>query len=159
MHGNNDGTFAAPNAQPSSGAIAEGFDTLPGGFSIQDVDGDGNLDVLFSTYQRPTAFGVTVSQSSVYLAYGNGEGTFQPAVAAISTLGYPQSINFADAKATASSTRSHIMTATSLSIPGPVQANFPSGQHRRSAAAFRATRTPSPRTSLKRPALKYFCRR
>ncbi len=36
----------------------------------------------------------------------------------------PQSSSFADAKATASSTRSQIVTATSLSIPGPVQGGF-----------------------------------
>jgi Bacterial Ig-like domain (group 3)/FG-GAP-like repeat len=98
MHGNNDGTFASPpTAFPSSGAVGIGTDNIAGGFSVQDVDGDGNLDILYSTFTSPTYFGVTTSQSNVYLAYGNGDGTFQPAITAISTLGYPQSLNFADA--------------------------------------------------------------
>ena len=97
LHGNNNGTFGAPpTVAPTSGAIEPGADATPGGFSIQDVNGDGNLDVLYSTYALPASPFETSSQSYVYVAYGNGDGTFQPAVTAISTLGYPQSMNFAD---------------------------------------------------------------
>jgi len=64
--GNGDGTFSGP---VSYSTIA--FGTGPYGNAVADFNGDGNLDVAVNIVDGP-----------LVIFFGNGDGTFQPAVAA-----------------------------------------------------------------------------
>jgi hypothetical protein len=69
--GNGDGTFEAPTAL---GAIHSGG--FIGDLAVGDVNGDGKLDaVLLEQVQTSTS-----STSYIDVFFGNGDGTFQPAV-------------------------------------------------------------------------------
>jgi hypothetical protein len=87
--GKGNGTFSNPAPDiPDGGATApiDGNGGLVGGFSVQDVDGDGNLDVLFTN----------ASDQNLYLALGNGDGTFQNSSTPLTALGYPNFLAFVD---------------------------------------------------------------
>jgi hypothetical protein len=87
--GRGNGTFSNPVPDiPDGGATApvDGNGGLVGGFSVQDVDGDGNLDVLFTN----------ASDQNLYLALGNGDGTFQNSSTPLTALGYPNFLAFVD---------------------------------------------------------------
>jgi FG-GAP-like repeat len=87
--GDGTGAFSNPSPTlPSSGAIAPGIadGSIVGGLTVQDIDGDGIPDVLFGNCEDP----------NVYLALGNGDGTYKDATKVITTLGYPGALNFAD---------------------------------------------------------------
>lgn len=89
LFGKGDGTFSNPTVNiPDSGAIApvDGNGGLVGGITVQDIDGDGNLDVLFTN----------CTDQTLYYARGNGDGTFQNSTTPITRLGYPNYIAFAD---------------------------------------------------------------
>ena len=87
--GDGTGAFSNPSPTlPASGAIAPGIadGSIVGGITVQDINGDGIPDVLFANCE----------DSNVYLAFGNGDGTYQNATKVITTLGYPGALNFAD---------------------------------------------------------------
>ncbi len=87
--GSGNGKFSNPAPDiPDTGAVApvDGNGGLVGGISIQDVDGDGNLDVLFTN----------TTDQNLYMALGNGDGTFQNSTKPLTTLGYPNFLAFAD---------------------------------------------------------------
>ncbi len=89
IFGKGDGTFTTPTVNiPDSGAIApvDGNGGLVGGITVQDIDGDGNLDVLFTN----------CTDQNLYFALGKGDGTFQNSTTPITRLGYPNFIAFAD---------------------------------------------------------------
>jgi hypothetical protein len=87
--GNGAGVFTHPPIElPTSGAIAPGLadGAIVGGIKVVDLDGDGNLDVLFSNCEN----------QNLYEALGNGDGTFRDSTTPITTFGYPNSLAFAD---------------------------------------------------------------
>jgi uncharacterized repeat protein (TIGR01451 family) len=71
--GNGDGTFQTAKTFSVAGAI-------PFSFSVADINGDGKLDLAIGL---PTTTG-SCTGSAVNILFGNGDGTFQPAVQAIS---------------------------------------------------------------------------
>jgi len=87
--GSGNGKFSnpAPNI-PDTGAVApvDGNGGLVGGIILQDFDGDGNLDVMFTN----------ATDQNLYMALGNGDGTFQSSTKPLSSLGYPNFLAFAD---------------------------------------------------------------
>ncbi len=83
VKGKGDGTFdmsGFPATIPTTGALLPGLaEASYGSQYVADIDGDGNLDVLWSAVQG----GV------YYLALGNGDGTLQTPKAVISDAGTP----------------------------------------------------------------------
>ncbi len=73
---NGDGTFQNPVViNPGSTTTQVGFD----GVSIADVNGDGKLDIIAVSEALSNRFShTTLSTSGIYVALGNGDGTFQP---------------------------------------------------------------------------------
>lgn len=92
LNGNGDGTFAPfPSSIPSNApTFAPENDNSDGSYYVGDVNGDGNLDLLYSNWSP-----------HLWLALGNGDGTLQNSKAVESDLGAPSPggapvINFAD---------------------------------------------------------------
>jgi hypothetical protein len=83
-----------PTDLPTTGAVVPnvGGGGPPGGFKVDDFDGDGNLDVMFMNSE----------DSNVYLATGNGDGTLNAVKAVITGVGtwsniaYPYGARFDD---------------------------------------------------------------
>jgi hypothetical protein len=91
LFGKGNGKFSNPSTDippKNKGATAQidGNGGLVGGITVQDVDGDGNLDVLFAN----------LADQNLYLSLGNGDGTFQDSEKTIMALGYPDYLGFAD---------------------------------------------------------------
>jgi hypothetical protein len=87
--GNGAGVFTHPPIElPTSGAIAVGIadGAIVGGIKVADLDGDGNLDVLFANCEN----------QNLYESLGNGDGTFRDSTTPITTFGYPNTLAFAD---------------------------------------------------------------
>ena len=73
--GNGDGTF-----QPAVTYLSGGYYTQT--VAVADVNGDGKADILVvNDCTSPTNCFYTVGDGSVSVLLGNGDGTFQPAVA------------------------------------------------------------------------------
>jgi uncharacterized protein (DUF2141 family) len=68
--GNGDGTFQAATAYPSAGLYATAI-------AVADVNGDGKLDLVVANECNND----TCTNGAVGVLLGNGDGTFQPAVA------------------------------------------------------------------------------
>lgn len=73
---NGDGTFQNPVIiNPGSTTTEVGFE----GISIADVNGDGKLDIVAVSQTLTNRFShANLSTSGIYVALGNGDGTFQP---------------------------------------------------------------------------------
>jgi hypothetical protein len=87
--GDGAGGFTHPPIElPTSGAIAVdiGDGAIAGGMKVVDLDGDGNLDVLFANCEN----------QNLYESLGNGDGTFHNSTTPITTFGYPNALAFAD---------------------------------------------------------------
>ena len=67
--GNGNGTFTQANL------VGPSLQALPSSVVAADVDGDGNLDFVIVPYPNQTGL-----PSPLLICYGNGDGTFQPAV-------------------------------------------------------------------------------
>jgi hypothetical protein len=75
LQGDGAGGFGAfPNSFPTSGTVPS-VDISVGSMYVGDVNGDGHPDVLFS-----------VSDTNLYLALGNGDGTLNAPTAQLSSL-------------------------------------------------------------------------
>jgi hypothetical protein len=74
--GNGNGTLATPTAYPSGGLFADSV-------AIADVNGDGKLDLVVANCGSNTQSNCvsTSNSGNVAVLLGNGDGTFQPAVA------------------------------------------------------------------------------
>jgi Bacterial Ig-like domain (group 3)/FG-GAP-like repeat len=73
---NGDGTFQSPVViDPGATTTEVGF----GGISIADVNGDGKMDIVAVSSALTNRFThANLSTSGIYVALGNGDGTFQP---------------------------------------------------------------------------------
>lgn len=85
--GNGDGTFQAPRVYWSAGRYSSDI-------AVADVNGDGHSDLLVS---NGCASGIsTCNGGTIGVLLGNGDGTFQPAVAYSSGGESPTSVAIAD---------------------------------------------------------------
>ncbi len=88
--GNGDGTF-----QPAVTYLSGGYYTQT--VAVADVNGDGKADILVvNDCTSPTNCFYTVGDGSVSVLLGNGDGTFQPAVAYDSGGQFPNGVLITD---------------------------------------------------------------
>jgi hypothetical protein len=89
--GNGDGTFLPPIFYETIGANQNGPNSSS--LAVGDVNGDGNLDLIVATWCL--SFN-SCSSGGVNVLLGNGDGTFQPAVAYASGASGATSVAIAD---------------------------------------------------------------
>lgn len=73
--GNGNGTFDYLSQVDVQGGTDENVDWFLSGVSVADVDGDGSLDLMAAT-----PFTNEAISNNVGVSYGNGDGTFTPAI-------------------------------------------------------------------------------
>jgi hypothetical protein len=118
--GNGDGTLSkTPTAYPSGGLFADSV-------AIADVNGDGKLDLVVANCGSNTQSNCvsTSNTGNVAVLLGNGDGTFQPAVAySLGTSG-ATSVAVADVNGDG---KLDLIVATGLSTAGEVGVLFGNG--------------------------------
>jgi hypothetical protein len=77
--GNGNGTFQTQAIYPMGGPV-----NGPGSVAISDLNGDGKPDLIVAVWCASDCSLGTPTEGGVFVLFGNGNGTFQPAVASLS---------------------------------------------------------------------------